>query len=112
MSGRIDVCDCWRYVGLTEGTLEVNNVDRNRAGDHLLPSYDAAGKNGETMKLTLESTKCPYCGVSLIGQEIPEKDRESFGNATHFQRQIGIEERDDDFISSVMCPDCGAEDAR
>ena len=62
------------------------------------------------MKLTLKSTKCPYCGTSLVGPPIPKEHQELFGNATHFQRQIGIERRDDDYISSVQCPDCGAED--
>ena len=62
------------------------------------------------MKLTLKSTTCPYCGTSLIDKPIPEKDRKYFGNATHFQRQIGIERREDDYISSVRCPDCGMED--
>ena len=62
------------------------------------------------MKLTLSSAVCPYCDTSLIGEPIPEKDRELFGGATHFQRQIGIERRGNDFISAVQCPDCGAED--
>lgn len=64
------------------------------------------------MKLTLTSTECPHCGVSLIGKEIPEEHREAFGGATHGLRQIGIERLGDDYISSVRCPDCGKEDSR
>ena len=61
-------------------------------------------------KLNVNSTECPHCGANLLGAPIPEKSRPSFGNATHFLRVIGIERRDDDYISSYRCPDCGAED--
>jgi rubredoxin len=63
-------------------------------------------------KLNSRSTDCPHCGASLVGQEIPEKYRESFGGATHGSRVIGIECWGDDYISSWRCPDCGAEDSR
>lgn len=63
-------------------------------------------------KLHYESTSCPHCGSVLIGQEIPEKDRWLFGNATHGSRIIGIERKGDDYISSWRCPDCGATDPR
>ncbi len=55
---------------------------------------------------------CPYCGTNLLGPEIPEKDRELFGGATHFRRQIGIETKGYDGVSFWMCPDCGAEENR
>ena len=64
------------------------------------------------LKLTLSSEKCPYCGTNLIAGEIPEKDRPSFGNKKYFLRQIGIERLGADRVTSVKCPDCGAEDER
>jgi len=64
------------------------------------------------MKLTLNSQVCPHCDTSLIGEPIPEKDREAFGGATHFQRQIAVEILGEDRVSYVRCPDCGAEDQR
>lgn len=48
---------------------------------------------------------CPLCGVSLIGGEIPEKDRHWFGNHTHFKREIGIVWNDR--VREWKCPDCG-----
>lgn len=36
--------------------------------------------------------KCPKCGVTWIGEPIPEKDREYFGDSTNFQANImGVE---------------------
>jgi len=63
-------------------------------------------------KLTGSSTECPHCHANLIGTPIPEASRSSFGGATHFLRVIGIEKRDDDYISAYQYPDCGAEDSR
>ena len=64
------------------------------------------------MKLNENSTECPHCGSNLIGKPIPEASRHLFGGAKHFLRVIGIEERNDDFISAYRCPDCGAQDSR
>jgi predicted RNA-binding Zn-ribbon protein involved in translation (DUF1610 family) len=50
---------------------------------------------------------CPKCKTSFIGNPIPEKDRESFGNATHFKREIGIYSRKRDMTVEYQCPDCG-----
>lgn len=50
--------------------------------------------------------ECPLCGVSLIGAEIPEHQRESYGGQKYFGRVIGIERRGDDRVSSWRCPDC------
>jgi hypothetical protein len=51
---------------------------------------------------------CPACDADLQGEEIPQADRHYFGDATHFQRRIGVE------VSGVYdgvlfwkCPDCG-----
>jgi hypothetical protein len=49
-------------------------------------------------------SNCPHCGVSLIGPEIPEKDRELFGGATHFQRQLVRVWKDR--AREATCPDC------
>ena len=51
---------------------------------------------------------CPNCNVDLTGDPIPEKDRHLFGNATHFERQIGLYDRDLDMTVAYKCPDCGA----
>lgn len=56
-----------------------------------------------------ELSNCPHCGVSLLGEEIPEADRDTYyGGRTHFRRAIGVE------VFSVYdgllfwkCPDCG-----
>jgi hypothetical protein len=70
-------------------------------------------RKGEALKkLTYDSTECPHCHANLIGQPIPEKSQLLFGGATHFRRVIGIEKRDDDYISAYCCPDCGAEGSR
>lgn len=51
---------------------------------------------------------CPHCGVSLIGDPIPEKDRHHFGKETHFRREVGIEIWGAyDGILYWQCPDCG-----
>jgi hypothetical protein len=50
---------------------------------------------------------CPECGISLRGEPIPLKDREFFGNETHFNRVIGIYERQLDKTIIWLCPDCG-----
>lgn len=49
---------------------------------------------------------CPACGVSLIGEPIPEKDREFFGGETHFGREIGIYDERTDRTVAWECPDC------
>jgi hypothetical protein len=55
---------------------------------------------------------CPNCKTDLTGEPIPEKDREAFGGATHFDRQIGIYDRRLDRTVAFKCPDCGYEWAR
>lgn len=49
---------------------------------------------------------CPKCNISLIGEEIPEKDKRHF-SSTHFRKEIGIEDpMVYDGVSWYMCPDC------
>lgn len=51
---------------------------------------------------------CPHCGVSLLGEPIPEARRELFGGATHFKREIMVEVRGVyDGGLYFICPDCG-----
>jgi hypothetical protein len=51
---------------------------------------------------------CPHCGVSLIGEPIPEKWRdEYYGGSTHYRREIGIVDRERDRTTHFQCPDCG-----
>jgi hypothetical protein len=52
---------------------------------------------------------CPKCGVDFQGDEIPEKDREHFGNHTHFSRVIGVEIQGTDRLCYWHCPDCKHE---
>ncbi len=49
---------------------------------------------------------CPHCGVSLIGDPIPE-DRRHHYSGTHWRREIGIEyPRKYDGVWEWECPDC------
>lgn len=48
---------------------------------------------------------CPHCGVSLIGEPIPEDQLKYYGNRTHWRREIGIVENDR--VVEWQCPDCG-----
>jgi len=50
---------------------------------------------------------CPHCKANLVGDPIPEHDRESFGNKTHFRRIIAVVDRDLDRCIHHQCPDCG-----
>lgn len=52
-------------------------------------------------------THCPKCNADFKGEEIPEKDREMFGNNTHFSRLIGIYDMYKDMATQHKCPDCG-----
>ena len=49
---------------------------------------------------------CPHCGHNLQGEPIPEDSRELYGNATHFNRVIGVYDRDLDRTVRWQCPDC------
>ena len=52
--------------------------------------------------------RCSHCNTDLQGEPIPEQDREWFGGATHFGRQIGVEVSEVyDGILYYQCPDCG-----
>jgi len=58
---------------------------------------------------------CPKCGVSFIGEEIPEKSKKFYGKATHWRREIGIDGGYIgvyDGIVAWRCPDCKHEFAR
>lgn len=52
---------------------------------------------------------CPHCDADLRAGEIPEDQREMFGDATHFSRLIGIYDRDLDRTVRWKCPDCKKE---
>lgn len=56
-----------------------------------------------------EELTCPHCQANLQAEEIPLKDREAFGDKTHFKRLIGINIQGHyDGVAEWMCPDCGA----
>lgn len=57
-------------------------------------------------------TACPHCGADLIGEEIPEKQRQMFGGHTHFNRLIGQYDPDRDRVVQWECPDCHQRWAR
>lgn len=51
---------------------------------------------------------CPHCGTSLQGAPIPDDLRQHYGDATHFQRFIGVEVAGVyDGALFYRCPDCG-----
>lgn len=52
---------------------------------------------------------CPHCHASLIGEPIPEEQRQSgcYGNSTHWRREIAIYDRGKDRTVAFECPDCG-----
>jgi len=54
---------------------------------------------------------CPKCGVSWIGDEIPENIRHHY-SVTHWRKEIGIDGGMlgiYDGIVAIRCPDCGEE---
>lgn len=52
---------------------------------------------------------CPHCGVSLLGEPIPEKDLQHY-SGRYFKREIGVEDPDKyDGVYYYYCPDCKGE---
>ncbi len=51
-------------------------------------------------------TNCPSCGVNLVGDPIPEAQREFYGAHTHYRREIAITNTS---LPRFQCPDCSAE---
>ena len=50
---------------------------------------------------------CPHCGVSLIGEEIPEDIRQHYSPPYVWRREIGMEYPEKyDGIWEWKCPDC------
>ncbi len=60
-----------------------------------------------TLTGTADSSTCPHCNASLIGELIPEEQRFMFNHTTHFRREIAIYDRDLDRTVAWQCPDCG-----
>lgn len=58
-------------------------------------------------------TQCPECGITWIGDEIPEEHRELYGDKQHFMANImGVEygypsPEQYDGISEWKCTGCG-----
>lgn len=50
---------------------------------------------------------CPHCSSDLRGEPLPEKNREHYGNATHFSRVIAVTHPGEDYARDWRCPDCG-----
>jgi hypothetical protein len=57
--------------------------------------------------MEVEMDNCPKCKISLIGAPIPQEDRELFGGASNFRREIGIYDQRKDMTVAYECPDCG-----
>lgn len=66
------------------------------------------GVKGDQMKDPNEPLNCPHCGVSLLGDKIPQ-DISKHYSGTHWKREIGIYDRDLDRTVAYRCPDCGKE---
>jgi len=50
---------------------------------------------------------CPLCGVSLLGDPIPQDELKWHGDSTHWKREIGIERPEIyDGVFEWKCPDC------
>ena len=49
---------------------------------------------------------CPHCGVSLIGDPIPENMREYYSPPYHWRRELGQYDTELDRVVEWMCPDC------
>ena len=50
---------------------------------------------------------CPNCKVNLDGDPIPVEIRDHYGDSTHWDRKIGIEDpMGYDGVSWWRCPDC------
>lgn len=52
-----------------------------------------------------EPKNCPHCGVSLLGDKIPDDIAEHYGG-THWKREIGIYDEALDRTVAFECPDC------
>lgn len=52
---------------------------------------------------------CPHCGVSLLGDPIPEDIRKYY-SGTHWKREIGVEVPEIyDGVLYYKCPDCNGQ---
>jgi hypothetical protein len=53
---------------------------------------------------------CPHCGVSLLGEPIPQESRDKgyyAPESSHFRREYGIEIQGYDGVLFWRCGDCG-----
>ena len=56
-----------------------------------------------------EPLNCPHCGVSLLGEKIPDNIANNYPG-THWKREIGIEVPEGyDGVYYFKCPDCEGE---
>lgn len=81
---------------------------------HLLRELEFA-QEGEEKQLTIPDVlaldvskldTCPICGVSWVGDPIPETHRQHYGGATHFRRLIAMYDVTLDCTTQWKCPDC------
>lgn len=55
----------------------------------------------------LNLSNCPACGVTLIGNPIPEELRKEYANRKHFTRLIECMDWTTKKLNGYECPDCG-----
>jgi rubredoxin len=56
-----------------------------------------------------DTDKCPECGASWEGKEIPEESRHLYAGKPFFSRLVGIYSLYHDRIVNWQCPDCKKE---
>lgn len=49
---------------------------------------------------------CPACGVSWIGNPIPDDLKKEYGNKSHFPRIVEVRDWKTNKITAYECPDC------
>jgi predicted Zn-ribbon and HTH transcriptional regulator len=52
--------------------------------------------------------QCPNCKANLVGGEMPENIRHHY-EGSHWKREIGIYDTDEDRTVKWQCPDCKHE---
>jgi ribosomal protein L32 len=55
----------------------------------------------------LNLNNCPVCGVSLLGNPIPEEFRREHGNRKHYTRLVECIDWKTNRKTGYECPDCG-----
>lgn len=57
----------------------------------------------------IDETRCPNCQSSLLGDEIPELERENFDGKKHYSRRLVRISTGNKGDLTYICPDCNHE---